>query len=187
MIFLSRNEKLPSERALASRGYLGYLWLGIKGTTVYSIYKKIASAVRKYALLSRIFKVVAAVISFVRASAALILIFGVLAVLTPALIAAGAIFLASSAVGRRRLDRYFGRARGEVYVFAFCGAGRVASGTAKELSERGCAVFITSSLRECGFSCAKRRADGAMNVHVSYFFRMKKILEKNGVKIYYIA
>ena len=132
-------------------------------------------------------KVVAAAISFVRASAALVVIFGVLAVLTPALTVIGAIFLVSSAVSCRRFDRYFGHIGGNVYAFAFCENSRVAHITAKELSERGSAVFITSSLSECGFSCAKRRADGATAVHVSYFFRMKKILEKNGVKIYYIA
>lgn len=183
---MNKYENRPAARALASRGYLGYLWLGIKGTTVYAIYDKIVFAARKYALLSRIIKISASVVSFVNTSATLIVVFGVLAVLTPALMAVGAIFLASRAVSYRRLDKYFGSVNTPVYAFAFCETSRVASFTAAEISERGKVVFITSSLSKIGYSGAALRRDGTLLVHVGYYFRMKKILEKNEVKIYFI-
>lgn len=174
------------DRALSARGYFGYLWLTVKGTTVYSVYGKIAAAARKYAFLSRVIKIAVAVVSAVKTSAALIFVLGVLSALVPAIVIHAAVFFLVGAISFRRLDEETEKIKGTVFIFAG-DARRVTRATAREISERGEVMFLTPSFIGCGFSGAKKRSDGATNVHVGYYFRMKKILLKNGVKIYFIA
>ena len=179
-------ENRLGERAHAARGYFGYLWQIIKGTTVYSIYGKIASAVRKYTVLSRMIKAAVAAVSAIKTSAALIFVFGVLSALLPAAVIYAAVFFALSAASFRRIDKQVSVISGAVYIFAG-GSGRISVSTAAVLSERGLIAVLTPSFVRCGFRGAKRQADGTLYVHIGYYYRMKKILEKNGIKIYFIA
>lgn len=175
-----------ARRALSARGYFGYLWLTVKGTTVYSVYGKIAAAVRKYTFLSRIVKIAVAVAAAVKTSAALIFVFGVLSALVPAMLIHAAVFFLVGATSFRRLDKETEKIKGTVYIFA-CDARRVTRSTAAALSERGRVAFLSPSLLGCGFRGAKEDPDGTVRVYVGYYFRMKKILENNGVKIYFIS
>ena len=174
------------ERALEARGYFGYLWLTIKGTTLYSVYGKIASAARKYTFLSRMIKIAVAVISAVKTSAVFLVLFGVLSALIPAMLIHAAVFLVFGAISFRRLDKMTKKIARDVYFFAGEN-GRVTNATAAALKERGQVMFLTTSLIGCGFSGARARRDGTLLVYVGYYFRMKKLLEENGVKIYFIA
>jgi len=174
-------------RILRSGGYLGYLWLTVKSTTVYKVYDKVFFAVRKYMLASSIFKIVIAVLSFLKTSAAFIIIFGILAVLAPAILIFGTLMFVISMFSYTKLDRATANISSNVYAFAPHGRTPLMDDTAAEVAAHGKVVNITTSFSKCAFSGAKRRADGTLDVHVSYFFRMKKILEKNGIKIYFIS
>lgn len=179
-------ENSLAERALSARGYFGYLWLTIKGTTVYSVYGKIASVARKYAILSKVIRVAAAVASAVKASAALLFVFGVLSALLPAMLIHAVVFIIVGVASFRRADEKIGRITGSVYIFAEKN-GRVSSATANCLAGRGKVICLTRSICKCGFSGAKEMRDGSVSVHIGYYFRMKKILVKNGAKIYFIG
>ena len=175
-----------AQRVLSSRGYFGYLLLTAKSITKNGAFKSIAAALKKYTAFSRAIRTAASVISFLRASAAAVVIFSVSAILFPAAAMIFAVFFAATLVSFGKTDREMKRFCGNVFVFASKET-VVVSDTAKTLGERGAVIYLTPSFSKCSFSGARRRSDGSFYVHVGYFFRMKRLLENGGVKIYFIV
>ena len=176
-----------ARRILRSGGYFGYLWLTVKSTTVYQVYDKVFFAARKYMLASSLFKIAIAVLSFLKTSAAFIIIVGILAVLAPAILIFGTLMFVISMFSYKKLDGMTAKLDTNVYAFAPEKLSPVMRATKAEVAERGQVINITTSFSKCAFSGAKMRGDGTLDVHVSYFFRMRKILDKKGIKIYFIS
>lgn len=166
---------------LSSRGYIGYLLGLIKSTTVYGVYNGV---IRKYFAASRALKAVMTVISMIQTSAALIFIFGALSVLLPAVAVMGTLFFILSMLSYRRIDKQMKKAGKTVYAFAGVRSAALFS-TSRELC--GYAFFLTPSFAKCGFACAKRISKGVYYVHFSYWFRLRRMLESGGRKIYFTA
>lgn len=184
-----KEKEYPSapERVAASKGYFGYLMITAKSTAAYGIMKRISAALKKYTALSRIIKTVAAVVTFLQTSAAAVVFLGVMAIFLPAAGIVGALLFVISLFSYGRVDKKMKTVEGDAYVFAFTKQTGIIGATAGELLRRGAVFYLTSSFSLCGFSGARARRDGTFYLHVGYFFRMKRLFEKNGVKIYFIV
>lgn len=180
---LSRQKR--TRNLMNSRSYIGYLLLMIKSTTAYGIYDRAFFAVRKYMLASKIFGVFVTVISFLQTSAVLLIIFGALSALLPAVMIMGILFFLVSMLSYGRIDKIMENITGTSYVFS-CARQYALFFTAREML-CGTAFFLTPSFSKCGFAGAKRISDGAFLVHFSYWFRLEKILERSGGRIYFIS
>lgn len=172
-----------ARRVLMAKGYFGYLVLSVKNALSHGALSRARSAIKKYSALSRAVKAVSSVVSFVRASAAAIVILGVAAVLLPAALIYGATLLAARLLSFGRPGKTAETIRSKAYVFAFAERRPIVLRTAYELSSFGQVIFLTPLLQRR----VSNLPGGAICVDVSCFFRLKRILERNGVKIYYIS
>ena len=162
-------------------GYVDFIKKAVFSSDGKSPIRRIASVVGKFSGISRTARTVFRIVAFLRTGAAAVLTVGIFAVLLPAAAiffgTASIFFAVSSFASYRRVKKMTGC----VYIAAYNVRSRVCAFTEKELYRRGAIVFLTPFLPG-----GMRTDGGRLCVGIRYFFKMKKILEKNGVSIYFI-